>query len=75
MTKEEKIQEAYGEYWDEVKEFVCEYGWTQKKSLIGNFSNETFDSRKVIGFNDTYKYRPKSLKGIENNNGWIKIES
>lgn len=72
MTKQDKIKEAYGEYWDnfipQAKECALKNdGWISSilehapKSLELEFEN--------------YQYRPKSLQGIENNNGWIKIES
>ena len=72
MTKEEKIKEAWGENWSKISKE------NQKKALNNNgfvshyyedlLSNET-KCRKLLDV------RPKSLQGIENNNGWIKIES
>jgi len=71
MTKQEKIQEAYGEYWEKVKDYVYENGW------CSGFWGETFE--KLNGYtkpnSEGTRWRPKSLKGIETNNGWIKIES
>lgn len=89
MTKQEIIKEAYGIHYEEVKNFIDENGWcvqidyssgkevknhrtlnemgfTQNDDLLdfGYFSNE-----------NKHKWRPKSLEAIENNNGWIKIES
>lgn len=66
-TKQEAIQEAYGDNWDEVKDFISHDGWT-RKSLI------PFMYVKDIDFTNRLQ-RPKSLRGIENNNGWVKIES
>jgi hypothetical protein len=66
MTKQEKIQEAYGEYWEKVKDYVCENGW------CSGFWGETFE--KLDGYTEPKsegtRWRPKSLKGIETNNGW-----
>lgn len=74
MTKQEKIQEAYGLHWVIVKDFVDENGWNQKRI----FNHQELDCSKyeyeAVG-HGVYISRPKSLKGIENNNGWIKIES
>jgi len=76
MTKQEKIQEAYGEYWDIFKEFVNENGWFHDKHFWGKWPETDLKWETTDHDNDIYdKRRPKSLKGIENNNGWIKIES
>ena len=85
MTKQEKIQEAYGEHWDKVKDFVdkngwVEFTWTGRESWRGvshsflNISDELIDRADHYGTGN-YKWRLKSLNGLENNNGWIKIES
>lgn len=70
MSKEEIIREAYGEYWEEIKEYVKDNGWcncmvANKLALSGN--QEDSDCG--------YYVRPKALQGIEHNNGWIKIEN
>lgn len=74
MTKQERIKDAYGEYWDRVKGFVDKNGWTEYPKLGS--------SKLLIDFGgeygampDQFFCRPSSLKGIEDNNGWIKIES
>lgn len=70
MTKQEKIQEAYGIYWDTFSSnskecAIKNNGWISSildhapKDLELDFANGT--------------YRPKSLQGIDNNNGWVKI--
>jgi len=77
MTKEERIQEAYGlAVWnfldDSVKEKILsnDGGWTYEVNEKWLENSMNLD----IELNGKY-CRPKSLKGIENNNGWIKIES
>lgn len=72
MTKEEKIKEAYGKHWQNVKNCICENGWVNRDVLIIDDIND-FDTKSFFTINDSV--RPKSLKGIETNNGWIKIES
>jgi len=72
MTKQEKIQEAYGEYWEQVKDYVNENGWTQKVSLL---NRKECNAKRNLNSLNSNLFRPKSLQGIENNNGWIKIES
>lgn len=80
MTKKEKIQEVYGEYWCEE---IDADGWyrlsikSDKKLTDYMLNNKDLFESKVIKKPDWYEtyFRPKSLQGIENNNGWIKIES
>ena len=70
MTKQETIKEAYGQYYDDC--MPDENGWFNVHNAKIKFKNyyllENFDEE------GNYR-RPKSLSGIENNNGWIKIES
>lgn len=67
MTKQEKIQEAYGEVYERYSEFINENGWIKKLSLIPSFEVCEID------FNGKFQ-RPKTLFNLESNNGWIKIE-
>lgn len=70
-AKEEKIREAYGEYWESVKEYIIDNGWcTVRRHIL--FDKIIKNIEIEIG---GYQWRPKSLQGIEKNNGWIKIES
>ena len=70
MTKQEKIQEAYGEHWETVKNHHQFDGWIYGWVLF------TIDiDWEEIEVDGRIMRRPKSLQGIENNNGWIKIES
>lgn len=68
MTKEEKIKEAWG------KEFPTHRGVDANGWSIGIFWCQDIDFDKYDTWNmsgDWYRIRPKSLKGIEENNGWI----
>jgi hypothetical protein len=72
MTKQEAIQKAYGKHWEIMKDNIDDngyYSWTDTKSFF-SIDNLDFTTSK-----DGLKLIPKSLQGIENNNGWIKIES
>jgi hypothetical protein len=72
-NKQKAIQEAYGEHWETVKDYVDENGW-----CAYHFGEHTeYGIEPFLDFETKdYKFwRPKSLKGIETNNGWIKIES
>lgn len=72
MTKEEKIKEAYGDKWELFN------GSAKQCALKNNgwISPILEHSPKDIELDrgDKNIYRPKSLRGIENNNGWNLIE-
>lgn len=80
MKKEERIQSAYGDLYNKS---IDDNGWMRlsvktPKDLVRYFiDNKHIFNTKVETTPDEYKtyFRPKSLQGIENNNGWIKIES
>lgn len=75
MTKEEKIKEAYGGLID--LSVLDENGWAiygcEDFSESGIEPFGEYETKNHIA--GVYNWRPKSLQGIENNNGWIKIES
>lgn len=78
MTKEEKIKEAYGNHWDFFKEKVNENGWIKDRDFWGVWPEDMnkINWQTTDHENDYYDTRrPLSLKGIENNNGWITINS
>lgn len=78
MTKEDKIKQSYGEHWEIVKDYVDENGWIKddKKALRYHLVYEVFKDKMDIEITSfSPKVRLKSLQGIENNNGWINIES
>ncbi len=67
MTKEEIVRKAY----EEIGLFsglANENGW-KNSDVIPKDKKHLFDNTNCGNS------RPKSLQGIENNNGWIKIES
>ena len=75
MPKLEKIQEAYGEYWEKLKDSINMHdgyieGYIINKKL--GFTPKDYEEKFAPLVSS---YRPKSLQGIEHNNGWIKIES
>lgn len=76
MTKEEKIKEAYGKNWEIVKDKVNKDGWIKDREFIFSEFIERIDWQTTDHDDEYYDTRrPVKLKGIENNNGWIKIES
>jgi hypothetical protein len=71
MTKSEKIQEAYGSNWEQIKPFVDADGWyVWDENCPVNLVISGFQYNKKLD-----AHRPESLSGIEDNNGWINIES
>lgn len=72
MTKEEKIKQAYGINYDNFKNVIDEQGWNQKRIFnYQDLDHKNFDYKETG--HGIYISRPKSLQGIENNNGWNKI--
>lgn len=49
-----------------IKQYICENGWFE-----GNLHNVKIDRFDVSG----HEIRPKTFNGIDNNSGWISIES
>lgn len=86
-TKQEVIQEAWGKYWDQVKDHVDENGklkYLHCWQIFGdgiNSNRNFYDHElhdKLLNLKNCewdMAYYPKSLEGIENNRGWTRIES
>jgi hypothetical protein len=70
MTKEDKIKEVLGD----LAINADENGWFNS-SVFSPIDLGLQSSQIENGLNDFKlgKWRPKSLQGIEDNNGWIKI--
>jgi hypothetical protein len=80
MTKQEKIKQAYGSDFKRCK--PDENGWTHQGKVfcptteIGKSKREIQTRGSVIRINNSNVWwRPIELKGIETNNGWVKINS
>ena len=79
MSKKEVIKKAWGVYFEHFGEHATKYalennGYCSVPSftlglILRKYGEEWLETDKDL------KRRPKSLQGIENNNGWIKIES
>lgn len=72
-TKEEAIKEAWGEHYDLVKDDLNDDG----QIYIDDIGFNVFDQIMILCNYDSVTElltHPK-LQGIENNNGWIRIES
>jgi len=84
--KQKAIELAYGIYWDKVKDFVDENGWVVKRRYNPFTEKLEIDRTEMLDLENIFEYktfhagnelsvRPKSLSGIETNNGWISINS
>lgn len=78
MTKEEIIKEAYGNYYDSLKPYIGENGEIYQMRIIDNEDPDIIYENVICELNmirNNAMLRPKSLQGIEDNNGWTKINS
>lgn len=77
-SKQECIAKAYGEYWEYFKDKVDSDGWIKDRDFWGSWPENMnkINWQTTDHDNDYYDTRrPLELKGIEKNNGWIKIEN
>lgn len=68
-TKKMAIREAWGSAFP--KNGVDENGWSKKSIRYECFDLKYYDSQNYL---EGAYIRPKSLKGIENNNGWSIVD-
>ena len=85
MTKEEKIKEAYGIHWETIKQFVnmedgscCGVEYDAMREIknhpplneLGIYQHDNYAKAWYDSAQNKHFWRPISLEGIENNNGW-----
>ena len=75
MTKQEKIQEAYGKFYDEMNLWIDENGWFNKNAFYQEEFKFKYQDLDMFFSHLGDFMIPESIIGITNNNGWIKIES
>ncbi len=82
LAKQKVIKKAWGELFDsfteEDKKFIIsENGYLVHDDFMFIYNDYLLwnDIELIKNPFTNHLYRPKSLQGIENNNGWIKIES
>lgn len=73
MTKQEIIKQAYGKYYPQLERCLDENGWSNNWNHFISVESRIFQPEEIE--KNGKCWRPKSLQGIEDNNGWIKIES
>lgn len=81
QAKQEAIKKAYGEYWPIVEEFTdlnsgkCHTSFYKPDQKIFDFRELPKQIKENYHFYGQNGYvLPKSIEGIEHNNGWIRIE-
>jgi hypothetical protein len=72
MTKEDKLYEVYGSRYDWDENGWLTYGCDEASESGFEPFGEYETRNHIDGY---YEWRPIELQGIEDNNGWIKIES
>lgn len=82
QLKQEAVKRAYGEYWENVKNNLTQSNWFKSKEVLGDCANTKIFSKfpniewECMNNYDPiycYYFRPKSISGLENNNGWNKV--
>lgn len=81
-TKRDALSQAYGKNWEHVQEWADENGWVPN---YGIGASKGMDWKVLGGVQRSHveedttglvsRWRLKSLQGIEDNNGWKRIES
>ena len=77
MTKSQIIQQAYHKYWNEAKDWINKNGFFngEAESLSKLRTKLYMDCNIEVTIIDEIQFvRPKTLKGLEFNNGWKKID-
>ena len=81
-AKQEAIKNAYYEFWENVKDYVDGNGWIKCKDIhyhkdLGLMRDQIhyIDNGKEWDNFEIISWRIPILQGIENNNGWIRIEN
>jgi len=70
--KEEIIKEAYGKYWDGLSIHAKKCALNNNGYIAPIISGLGEMPMDFVVYNDL-GFRPKSIIGIENNNGWVRI--
>ena len=72
MTKEEKIKESWGVYYNMFHKYIKKDGILSEMHLTNNQCNIFYNDENIEVVekgSDYWYYKPKSLQGIEDNNG------
>lgn len=72
-ARQKAIQEVYGKHYKQNKINIL--GWFEAVDPKTDKPEQNGFKLEDVDVLSSLKWRPKSLRGIEDNNGWIKIES
>lgn len=75
MTKEEIIKKAYGHLYETHSHLIDSNGWVHNGNIDDYLTMGETEFLGECEYSRDTLFRPMLLKGIENNNGWTKIES
>lgn len=73
MTKQEYIKQQYGSYWNIVKYHVDGNGWFPDE-ILGDAIWPLSNCTKKLNHKGELVWRITTLTGLEDNNGWVKVE-
>ncbi len=75
MTKQEKIQEAYGEYFEKMKPWIDEKGWFNKNAFYEEKFFFKYDDLNTAFHHKEDFMIPITIKELDSNKGWVKINN
>lgn len=75
MTKEDIIKNAYGQYWTEMSPWINKEGWFDKEAFFQKYFEFEYKHLELFFLHKGDLMIPKAIVGLENNNGWTKVES
>lgn len=78
MDLQNIIQDAYGEYWEQLSnearlEALQNFGWIHYMDTLSEVGEDLSGCLRM-DFEDGLT-RPTVLRGLETNNGWVKVDS
>lgn len=77
-AKQEAIKNAYGEFWNRLSDSQKEYSLNNNGNVHIGYSKEESQLYKDMVKSDLFLTQPlfpKSLRGIDTNNKWVRVES
>lgn len=73
MGKQQVIRKVYGFLFEHKKHLIDDNGWFDNSNENDCVTNGETEFLGKCDFKNNHTFRPKSLQGIENNNGWINV--
>lgn len=73
MEKEEIVKLAYGNAWNDVKDVISGGSWVHEDDLSYDMAGFKSSDIHFSEYSNEH-WQPKSLKGIDENNGWTRTD-